>query len=428
MDGCLEVFPAMDTELDPLLSSPDFLAFLNDVSGPLPTIPDTCAPSSPEVTSSLTAAQPAQLQTVILPPPQLPVVTSTTPLAVAPFSSAGLQSALQLGGAVLQQPQQVPQMVLQLQPSRAMSTSSSDASGRMFATSAPGSPVSSRPTSSSDISSLPVQNPLFSISAAVGGPVAKRPRHLNQDISAAASQQQELPPPQQQQKPLTKQQIAANKRRAPEVDWRAIDDPAERRRQRRLAKNRVTAARSRERKKEQLVGMEGRMQSLEQENAQMRALLASLTQENASLKEQLASLARGAAAVNTGSSPEPAVLKCLAIMHLVACLTLTVKASFGLVMMLVSVLVQQSLQTGTSPAAVLSKSSSMSAAAVASAPFASAKCEWQGVFGGRRRWQQVCTSSGAVTRPRLRSCCGSAAGRSGTKWRCGVQLPAAVVC
>lgn len=39
------------------------------------------------------------------------------------------------------------------------------------------------------------------------------------------------------------------KRKAPDVDWRSIADVEERRRQRRLAKNRVTAARSRERKK-----------------------------------------------------------------------------------------------------------------------------------------------------------------------------------
>jgi cyclic AMP-dependent transcription factor ATF-2 len=38
-------------------------------------------------------------------------------------------------------------------------------------------------------------------------------------------------------------QLAAAKRRAPVVDWRAINDPEERRKQRRLAKNRVTAAR-----------------------------------------------------------------------------------------------------------------------------------------------------------------------------------------
>ncbi|GFH32109.1 BZIP domain-containing protein, partial [Haematococcus lacustris] len=45
--------------------------------------------------------------------------------------------------------------------------------------------------------------------------------------------------------------VKYNKRKAPDVDWRSITDPAERRRQRRLAKNRMTAARSRERKKEQ---------------------------------------------------------------------------------------------------------------------------------------------------------------------------------
>lgn len=51
-----------------------------------------------------------------------------------------------------------------------------------------------------------------------------------------------------------------NKRKAPEIDWRAIEDPAERRRQRRLAKNRVTAARSRERKKLQWADMEVKIQ------------------------------------------------------------------------------------------------------------------------------------------------------------------------
>ena len=53
---------------------------------------------------------------------------------------------------------------------------------------------------------------------------------------------------------------AGSKRKAPEVDWRAIADPSERRRQRRLAKNRVTAARSRERKKSQWSEMEAMLQ------------------------------------------------------------------------------------------------------------------------------------------------------------------------
>ena len=50
---------------------------------------------------------------------------------------------------------------------------------------------------------------------------------------------------------------------APEVDWKAIADPAERRRQRRLAKNRVTAARSRERKKAQWAELEEKLFALE---------------------------------------------------------------------------------------------------------------------------------------------------------------------
>jgi hypothetical protein len=242
----------------------------------------------------------------------------------------------------------------------------------------PGSPVSSpAPTSSSDISSLPPALNAPRASAA-GELAAKRQRLQHQGSSAAAAaaafllqphqQQQAQPQPsssaqpsspsscQEQQKPLTKQQIAANKRRAPEIDWRSIDDPAERRRQRRLAKNRITAARSRERKKEQMAGMEDRMDSLEQENVQMRALLASLSQENASLREQLASLTRGAAACfnTTGSGPEPAVLECIAIMHLVACLVLSVRATFGLALLcLVSGLAQQQSQLGMSAAPVL---------------------------------------------------------------------------
>jgi hypothetical protein len=197
---------------------------------------------------------------------------------------------------------------------------------------------------------------------------------------------------QEEEKPLTKQQIAANKRRAPEIDWRSIDDPAERRRQRRLAKNRVTAARSRERKKEQLAGMEDRMDALEQENAQMRALLASLSQENTSLREQLASLTRGAAACpsTTGSGPEPAVLECIAIMHLVACLVLSVRATLGLVFVfLVLGLAQQQWRTGSLPVDPVSLCDDFSLSAA----------------GSRKL---VClqrlhdSSSGGVLRPRLR--------------------------
>jgi cyclic AMP-dependent transcription factor ATF-2 len=195
-----------------------------------------------------------------------------------------------------------------------------------------------------------------SSAAAAAAAFLLQPQPQQQQPASSAQPSSSSPPPsswqQEQEKPLTKQQIAANKRRAPEIDWRSIDDPAERRRQRRLAKNRVTAARSRERKKEQLAGMEDRMDALQQENAQMRALLASLSQENTSLREQLASLTRGAAAClnTTGSGPEPAVLGCIAIMHLVACLVLSVKAAFGLVSVcLVLGLAQQQSRTGSLP-------------------------------------------------------------------------------
>jgi hypothetical protein len=136
---------------------------------------------------------------------------------------------------------------------------------------------------------------------------------------------------------MTKAQLAAARRRAPEVDWRAIADPAERRRQRRLAKNRVTAARSRERKKEQWGEMAARLDAMEADNARLRAQLAALADENGALKRQLASSFRGASPaaeaprVSPAGPPavaaaadedprschEPAVLRCLAILHLV---------------------------------------------------------------------------------------------------------------
>eukprot|EP00775_Hariotina_reticulata_P000513 gene513-785_t len=95
------------------------------------------------------------------------------------------------------------------------------------------------------------------------------------------------------------------------VNWQAIEDLEERRKQRRLAKNRVTAARSRERRKEQMVGMEERLAELEAENQQMRTLMAQLAQENQHLKEQLSSRASGAAAAAVDTQDagiEPAVL------------------------------------------------------------------------------------------------------------------------
>jgi hypothetical protein len=104
------------------------------------------------------------------------------------------------------------------------------------------------------------------------------------------------------------------------VDWRAITDPAERRKQRRLAKNRVTAARSRERKKEQWAEMQASLAALQADNASLKAALAAARNENAQLKQQLGSLNRGlaVAASTTGQGAEPAALQqCLVNMHLV---------------------------------------------------------------------------------------------------------------
>mmetsp|Transcript_33878 Transcript_33878/g.75130 ORF Transcript_33878/g.75130 Transcript_33878/m.75130 type:complete len:411 (-) Transcript_33878:1543-2775(-) len=113
-----------------------------------------------------------------------------------------------------------------------------------------------------------------------------------------------------------------NKRKAPEVDWRAIEDPAERRRQRRLAKNRVTAARSRERKKVQWADMEIKLNAIHSENQELKAMLEKLARENSLLRDQLAGLAQGAAPTGlrgNSYSAEPAVLVFISTMLLLCC-------------------------------------------------------------------------------------------------------------
>ncbi|PNH01421.1 Transcription factor HY5 [Tetrabaena socialis] len=108
---------------------------------------------------------------------------------------------------------------------------------------------------------------------------------------------------------------AGNKRKAPEVDWRQITDPSERRRQRRLAKNRVTAARSRERKKAAWSELEEKLKGVENENSQLRAMLQQFASENSSLKSQLLNITRagvagsgaaGASQARTGKARDPA--------------------------------------------------------------------------------------------------------------------------
>lgn len=118
-----------------------------------------------------------------------------------------------------------------------------------------------------------------------------------------------------------------NKRKAPEIDWRSIEDPAERRKQRRLQKNRITAARSRERKKAQWGDMESKIALLQADNEKLKAMLSSCLSENTRLKEQLASLSRGASPGMSTADTEPAVLAIFTLHFL--CLMVAARMFFG---------------------------------------------------------------------------------------------------
>ncbi|GMH45847.1 hypothetical protein BSKO_13810 [Bryopsis sp. KO-2023] len=78
--------------------------------------------------------------------------------------------------------------------------------------------------------------------------------------------------------------VAVGKRRVEDVDWTKIEDPEERKRQRRMAKNRHTAAVSRERRKNHMRDLETRVERLEQENASLKYWLGIAQRENVSLK------------------------------------------------------------------------------------------------------------------------------------------------
>ncbi|BDA51586.1 hypothetical protein COCOBI_19-1420 [Coccomyxa sp. Obi] len=78
------------------------------------------------------------------------------------------------------------------------------------------------------------------------------------------------------------------KKKLPLPDLDAIKDPDERRRQRRLVKNRNTAAASRQRKAREVDELNTRMDKLEQENAQLRRLLEHRDLEIGHLQQELA--------------------------------------------------------------------------------------------------------------------------------------------
>lgn len=114
-----------------------------------------------------------------------------------------------------------------------------------------------------------------------------------------------------EEKGLTEPGARANKRKAPEIDWRSIEDLAERRRQRRLAKNRITAARSRERKKTQWAEMESKLHALEKDNQMLKAMMENLARENSSLRSQLGLAPAAAMAPSQGgkrSKADPAAV------------------------------------------------------------------------------------------------------------------------
>lgn len=187
----------------------DFLAFLGDLAV------DPVDPISAGVATTIPALEAPAPKA---PPLQLPPTADHT-----------------------QTPWQVTTGQLLKQPSMRGSPCSSAASADE--TNCPESPmVTSAVTSSEAAHTAPA-------SAATAGTnttaVATRKRQRPQASPTPSLQtQSEGTAPESQDEPhLTKAQLAAAKRRAPVVDWRAIDDPEERRKQRRLAKNRVTAAR-----------------------------------------------------------------------------------------------------------------------------------------------------------------------------------------
>lgn len=74
------------------------------------------------------------------------------------------------------------------------------------------------------------------------------------------------------------------RKKAPEIDWRSVTDPDERRRLRRMAKNRRTAAASRERKRAVVDGLQGQVDGLRVENARLRSDKSRLVAELAAVR------------------------------------------------------------------------------------------------------------------------------------------------
>lgn len=195
-----------------VLPDGDFLSFLGDLAGPDPL--DQGATTLPIL-------------------PELPIKDS--PLQCHAPAAVDVQT-----------PWQVP-TGLQLQKHASLRGSPCSSAASAEATNCPESPMVSSPATSSG-APAPTGPSSTATAAAAAGAVTTRKRQRSQTQEpSAATQSSDLPEDSQDedegQPRLTKAQLAAAKRRAPVVDWRAIDDPEERRKQRRLAKNRITAAR-----------------------------------------------------------------------------------------------------------------------------------------------------------------------------------------
>jgi cyclic AMP-dependent transcription factor ATF-2 len=196
------------------LPDSDFLAFLGDLADPLDPVP---------------AAVPA-----------------ATALAL-PEATAPKPPPLQLPAATEAQDWQDTTTQLLKQPSLRGSPCSSAASAE--ATNCPDSPMVTSPVTSSEAGQTAPASAATAVTAATTAATNRRKRLRSQPPQATPAPSTVTQSTEQTQgtdseePPLTKAQLAAAKRRAPVVDWRAINDPEERRKQRRLAKNRVTAAR-----------------------------------------------------------------------------------------------------------------------------------------------------------------------------------------
>ncbi|KAK9918015.1 hypothetical protein WJX75_000558 [Coccomyxa subellipsoidea] len=80
---------------------------------------------------------------------------------------------------------------------------------------------------------------------------------------------------------------AKGRRKLPEPDYDAIEDPRERQRQQRLARIRASAAVAREKKRQEMQDMETRADELHMENQRLRMLLAQREQESLRLRQEV---------------------------------------------------------------------------------------------------------------------------------------------